>query len=83
VRYLIIGFGFVTIPKQKQGNGILATKTKAIGMLVSDQPGTKFSLGYSSGSVISIPNDTSDAVIEVQSCSDDGITVNAIAGVKH
>lgn len=83
VKYIIIGFGIVTVPKNNRDNGILAVKTQSLGILVSDQPGAKFSAGYSSGTTVSIPHDADSAVVEVRSCSNDGITVKAITDVKH
>lgn len=76
-RYVVIGFGVITIPKQKGVDGILATKTKAVGLVVTNQPGLNVGLGYSSSSVVAIPSDTSNTVVEVSTCMDEGIFVNA------
>lgn len=55
----------VTIPKPKSETAVLATRTQAIGMQLSDQPGMKLGLGYSSGSVIAIPNSAEDVRVEI------------------
>lgn len=77
IRYTVIGFGVISIPKPKEQEEIFAAKMKAVGLVVTNQPGLKVGLGYSSSSVISIPSNTDNAVVEVRTCGDDGISVNA------
>lgn len=79
IRYVVIGFGVISIPKQKQNemDGILATKMTAVGLVVTNQPGLKVGLGYSSSSVITVPNDTNNTVVEVSTCADEGMSVTA------
>jgi hypothetical protein len=50
---LVIGFGIVSVPLTNAPN-TRVTKTQAIGLIVSDQPGIKVGLGYSSSTVVQI-----------------------------
>jgi hypothetical protein len=84
IRYLIIGFGVVSIPKPPTQENIIATNMQAIGLVFSNQPGLKMSLGYSSSSLIAINSRTENAIVEVRACKiDDGISVSAITYPNH
>lgn len=65
VHHLIVGFGVVTTAKDDENAGVLAIKTQAIGLQLSDQPGIKFALGYSDCSVVLVPETTKNIVVEV------------------
>jgi len=65
IHYIVLGFGIVSVPKSDKATAVLATKTQALGMLVSDQPGSKISIGYSSGSVVVIPDGAEDVRVEI------------------
>lgn len=78
VRYWVFGFGVVTLPKPNTDNEILATKMQSVGLAISNQPGLKMGLGYASSSVIAVPADTDNTVVEASTCaSDDGIKITA------
>ena len=74
-RYVIIGFGVVTVPKHDH-SGIVATRAQALGFFAANQPGLKFGLGYSSSGTIAISPTIENAVVEVGSCTSDGIKIN-------
>ena len=65
IHYVVIGLGIVTVPKQASETAVLATRTQALGVQLSDQPGAKLGLGYSSGSVVAIPNTAEDVRVEI------------------
>jgi hypothetical protein len=65
VHHLIIGIGIVSTPKQENSNGVFATRTHAIGVHISDQPGLKFAVGYSDSSVVAVPETTENIIVEV------------------
>jgi hypothetical protein len=65
IHYLILGIGLVAIPKPDNETAILATRVHTLGMNVSDQPGLKFSIGYSSSSVVTIPDGAEDVRVEI------------------
>jgi len=65
VHYLVIGLGVVTVPKPESRTAVLATRAHTIGVQVSDQPGLKLGVGYSSGSVVAIPDTAEDVRVEI------------------
>jgi hypothetical protein len=65
VHYLIIGVGMVTVPKPEKETAILATKSQALGVSLTDQPGLVVGIGYSSSTVIAIPDGAEDVRVEV------------------
>lgn len=78
--YIVIGFGVITIPKSSTDDEILATKMQSLGLVVSNQPGLKVGLGYSFSSVIAVPIDTNNTVVEASTCkSGSGINLSAIS----
>jgi hypothetical protein len=50
---VVVGFGIVSLPLTNAPN-TRVTKSQAIGLIVSDQPGTRVGLGYSSSTVIQV-----------------------------
>lgn len=60
---LIIGFGVVSVSDTNQ-NLAQVTRTKALGLTVSDQPGLKFGVGYSSSVVVAVKTNA-NLLIEV------------------
>jgi len=65
LNYLIIGVGIVTVPKPDVDTAVLATKFQALGVSVSDQPGMKLAIGYTSSSVVAIPDNAADVRVDV------------------
>lgn len=65
IHYLILGVGIVTVPKPETQTAVLATKAQALGINISDQPGLKLGLGYSSSTVVAIPDNADDVRVEV------------------
>ena len=64
--HLIIGVGFVRCNETKDKQ-VLATYTTAFGVTLSDSPGLRFGLGYSSGTVVSVSSDAPDVLVDVKS----------------
>ncbi len=65
VHYLIIGIGVVTIPEARSEIAVTAAKTNNFGIAISNQPGLKFSAGYSSGFFLAVPDYAKDVRVEV------------------
>jgi hypothetical protein len=64
VHHVIIGFGIVSV-NEPPSHAIIATDSHILGMSISDQPGLKFAFGYSSSTVVSIPDGADDVRVEV------------------
>ncbi|HJU06221.1 MAG TPA: hypothetical protein VJ692_13815 [Nitrospiraceae bacterium] len=62
--HLIVGVGVCSVndPKDK---AVVTTDTHALGLSVSDRPGLKFGLGYSSSTVVTVGDGAEDVRIEV------------------
>jgi len=54
--FIIFGFGIVTVKKSEGETAAIATNTQALGINVSDQPGLKLGFGYSSSTVLTVPD---------------------------
>ena len=78
IKYIILGFGVVTVPKNMNDIAITATKMNTLGMSISNQPGLKFSLGYSSGFFVTVPDHASDVRLEVNQKLDGTIILDTI-----
>lgn len=65
VQHLIFGIGLITVPKQDQKNAISAAKANIVGMKINNYPVTSISIGYTSDFIISIPDSTKDARLEI------------------
>lgn len=63
--HLIIGAGLVTT-HSNDTNAVIATRTKALGVSVSDQPGTKLAVGYSSSKVVSVAEGNNNVLVEIE-----------------
>jgi hypothetical protein len=77
VHYVILGLGVVSIPKTEQKTAVFAAKSQALGIVVSDQPGAKLGIGYSSTSLVTIPDGAEDVRVEVSQTPGGSVTVNA------
>jgi hypothetical protein len=64
VHHLIIGFGIVSV-NEPPSQAVIATDSHILGISISDQPGLKFAFGYSSSTVVSIPDGADDVRVEV------------------
>jgi len=74
VKYMVIGFGVLEVPKAPTNSTITAINLKSFGLAISDFPAFSMGLGYSASSVIAIPADTKNTVVEVSTCpAGDGI----------
>lgn len=84
VHYLILGVGLVTIPKPGTETAVLSTKTQTLGLNLSDQPGLKMGIGYSSSTVVAIPDGAEDVRVEVSQKPGGPIVVDTqTAKLKH
>jgi hypothetical protein len=62
---LVLGLGWVSVP-MTNAPGAQVTKSQTIGLIVSDQPGTKVGLGYASSTVVQV-NTNQNILVEVSS----------------
>ena len=64
---VVLGFGIVSVPSPSGTNQPAAqvTKTQAIGLVLSDQPGIKAGIGYSS-SVVTQIHTNQNVLVEVK-----------------
>jgi hypothetical protein len=65
IHYLVFGIGIVTVPKPEKQTAVLATKAQTLGINISDQPGLKLGFGYSSSTVVVIPDNAEDVRVEI------------------
>ncbi len=56
--FIIIGFGIVSVKRLEGETAAIATNSQALGINVSDQPGLKLGVGYSSSTVLTVPDGT-------------------------
>jgi hypothetical protein len=64
VHHVIIGFGIVSV-NEPATQAVIATDSHILGMSISDQPGLKFAFGYSSNTVVRVPDGAEDVRVEV------------------
>jgi hypothetical protein len=62
VHHIIIGFGIVSV---KQTNGIEVSKAQALGLAIYAKEGFRLSAGYSCNIFTSIPDGTTNLLLEV------------------
>jgi hypothetical protein len=62
--HVIIGFGIVSV-NEDPDKAVVATDVYALGLSLSDRPGLKVGLGYSSGTVVSVAPDAEDVRVEI------------------
>ncbi len=60
---VVLGFGVVSV-NDRSRNGVIATDTQALGVCVTDRPGLKLGVGYSSSVVVSVPDGAQDVRVE-------------------
>ena len=64
VHHLILGIGIVSVNDTKE-KAMVVTNTTALGVTLSNQPGQKLGVGYSSSSVVSVPTNAKDVRAEI------------------
>lgn len=62
--HVIIGFGIVSV-NEAPDKAVIATDTHALGFSVSDRPGLKVGVGYSSSTVVTVAPGARDVRVEV------------------
>lgn len=65
LHYVILGIGVVSISKPESEMAVLATQSQALGLHISDQPGMKLGVGYSTSSTVAIPDHAEDVRVEI------------------
>lgn len=65
LHFVVIGFGVVSVPKTEANVAVTATKVQGLGVTVTDAPGLKVGLGYSSATTVSVPDEAEDVRVEV------------------
>ena len=76
VQYVILGFGIVSVPKTEREVAVSAAKSTIFGLGISNQLGLKFSLGYSSGFFLAVPDHAKDVRLEVYEQPGGSITID-------
>lgn len=64
--YLVLGVGLISVSDPQKKEAAVVTDTRALGLVLSDRPGPKLSLGYLSSTVTTIPRDVEHVLIEVK-----------------
>ena len=65
VHYLVVGVGILTVAKPETSTGVLAARLQALGFSVSDQPGLKLAIGYTSSMTVAVPDGAEDVRVEI------------------
>ncbi len=75
LHHLIIGIGIISIPKKNMNNDVIAIKSQALGINLSTHPDIKLGVGISSYSVIEIPEQSDNVLVEVSQSPFGGISI--------
>lgn len=62
--HIVIGFGIVSV-NEPENIALISTSTQVLGINLSDRPGMKLGVGYSSNTVITVPDGAEDVRVEV------------------
>ncbi len=73
--HMILGFGIVSV-NDNVNEAAVITRTTSIGVAVTDQPGLKCSIGYSSNKAITISEEADNVIVEVEHSPLGDISVN-------
>ena len=65
MNYLVVGVGILTVPKPEASTGVLAARLHALGVSISDQPGLKLAIGYTSSMTVAVPDGAEDVRVEI------------------
>jgi hypothetical protein len=65
VHYLVVGVGILTVAKPETSTGVHAARLQALGVSVSDQPGLKLAIGYTSSMTVAVPDGAEDVRVEI------------------
>ena len=60
---VVLGFGIVSV-NDRNPNAVVATDTQALGVYVTDRPGLRLGVGYSSSVVVSVSGGAEDVRVE-------------------
>ena len=66
-RFIILGFGIVSVEKPESTSQALVTDQTSIGLSAGSQPGLNFGIGYQNSTVTTVPANESDIYIDVSS----------------
>ncbi|NOQ13846.1 MAG: hypothetical protein GQ583_05100 [Methyloprofundus sp.] len=83
IHHLIIGIGVVSIPKPKGTVDAIVSKSESIGIQFSNQPGLKFGIGYMESSIIEIPEQTENILIDVSQKSFGPLRIRANTNLQE
>lgn len=61
--YVVLGFGVISV-NERGRPGVVATDGQTLGVCVSDRPGLKLAVGYSSSAVVSVADGAEDVRVE-------------------
>lgn len=62
--HVILGFGIVSV-NEPENQAVVTTDAQALGISLSDRPGLRLGLGYSSSTVVSVAAGAEDVRVEV------------------
>lgn len=62
--HLVIGLGVCSV-NSGPNEAAIVTDVQAVGLSISDRPGLKFALGYSSGTVVTVSSGAEDVRMEI------------------
>lgn len=61
--YVIVGFGIVSVNESEEA--VTATQAHSLGISISDRPGLKLGIGYTSSTVVTVAPGAEDVRVEV------------------
>jgi hypothetical protein len=65
VHYLVVGLGILTVPTPGTSPGVLAARLHTLGVSISDHPGLKVAIGYTSSMTVAVPDGAEDVRVEI------------------
>jgi hypothetical protein len=80
--HVIIGFGVVSVNEAPE-KAIIATDTHALGLSLTDRPGLKFGIGYSSSTVVTVAPHAKDVRVEVSKKPWGPLVIDTQSAVVH
>lgn len=80
--FIVLGFGIISVNEPEE-SAVVSTSAQALGISVSDRPGLKFALGYSSSTVVTIPNGARDVRVEISQLPGRPFIVDSQSAILH
>jgi hypothetical protein len=77
IHNIIIGVGVVSTPNKNMNSDVVAIKSQVLGVHLSTHPGVKFGVGYISSSLVEIPEQSRNIIVEVSHTPFGGVSIKA------